>query len=243
MPFELRTMGPGPVGTGAWSYYHLPGLEKAGIFHGFMTRTSDAILRDAAGRAAFMAAFSAKDMIVLDQEHGDAVHVIAAGERPRAGDGLVVLEPGVIGVIKTADCLPVILCSPDYPACAVVHAGWRGTAQRISRRALAAMAGLGVKTASIRALIGPGIGPCCYNVGEDVIAAFKAAGISDEVFARRGDVTFLDLKKANRQILTAEGVHEIDDANLCTSCRRALFFSARRDAQAGRQITFVLIKG
>ena len=96
---------------------------------------------------------------------------------------------------------------------------------------------------SIGALIGPGIGPCCYNVGEDVVAAFRAAGISDEVFARRGRLTFLDLKKANRQILIREGVHEIDDANLCTSCGRALFFSARRDAQAGRQIKFVLIKG
>ncbi len=243
MPFELRTIGPGPGGAGAWSYYHLPGPEKAGILHGFMTRTSDAILRDVDGRAAFMAAFSAKDMIILDQEHGDAVQVIAAGERPRTGDGLVVLEPGVIGVIKTADCLPVILYAPDYPACAIVHAGWRGTALRISRQAVAAMVGLGVAAASMRALIGPGIGPCCYNVGEDVIAAFKAAGNSDEVFARRGDLTFLDLKKANRQILMAEGIHDIDDANLCTSCRKALFFSARRDGQRGRQINFVLIKG
>jgi len=243
MPFELRTIGPGPAGAGAWSYYHVTGPEKGGILHGFMTRTSDAILRDADRRAAFMAALSAKDMIILDQEHGDAVQVIAAGERPRAGDGLVVLEPGVIGVIKTADCLPVILYAPDYPACAIVHAGWRGTALRISRQAVAAMVGLGVAAASMRALIGPGIGPCCYNVGEDVVAAFKDAGISDEVFARRGDLTFLDLKKANRQVLMAEGVHDIDDVNLCTSCRKALFFSARRDGRIGRQINFVLIKG
>ena len=236
MPFELKM-------TGAWSYYHVPGLENAGIVHGFMTRTSDSILRDAGRRAAFMAAFSAKEMIVLDQEHGDAVQTITAGERPRTGDGLVLLEPGVIGVIKTADCLPVILCAPGYPVCAVVHAGWRGTALLIVRKAVAAMVGLGVPAASIGALIGPGIGPCCYNVGEDVVLAFKAAGISDKVFARRGELTFLDLKKANRQILMAEGVHDIDDANLCTSCRGALFFSARRDGQAGRQMNFVLIKG
>ena len=145
MPFELENDRPRTAGAGAWSYCHVPGLEKAGIVHGFMTRTSDAILRDAGRRAAFMAALSAKDMIILDQEHGDAVHVIAAGERPRAGDGLVLLEPGVIGVIKTADCLPVILYAPDYPACAIVHAGWRGTALRISRKAVAAMVGLGVR--------------------------------------------------------------------------------------------------
>jgi YfiH family protein len=243
MPFEVRTIGPGPAGADAWSYYHVPGPEKAGIVCGFMTRTSDAILHDAKGRAAFMAAFSAKEMIILDQEHGDTVHIITAGERPRAGDGLVLVEPGVIGVIKTADCLPVILYAPGYPACAIVHAGWRGTALLISRKAVAAMVGLGIATASMRALIGPGIGPCCYNVGEDVVAAFKAAGISDEVFARRGDLTFLDLKEANRRILTAEGVHDIDDANLCTSCRKDLFFSARRGRQRGRQINFALIKG
>jgi hypothetical protein len=208
-----------------------------------MTRTSDAILRDAGRRAAFMAALCAKDMVILDQEHGDAVHVIAAGERPRTGDGLVLLEPGVIGVIKTADCLPVILCAPDYPACAIVHAGWRGTAQLIARKAVAAMVGLGVPAASMSAIIGPGIGPCCYNVGENVAAAFKAAGIGDEVFARRGELTFLDLKEANRRILMAEGVHDVDDANLCTSCRKDLFFSARRDGgQQGRQMNFVLVK-
>ena len=82
-----------------------------------------------------MAALCAKDLVVLDQEHGDAVHVITAGERPRTGDGLVLLEPGMIGVIKTADCLPVILYAPGYPACAIVHAGWRGTALLISRKA------------------------------------------------------------------------------------------------------------
>ncbi len=236
MPFELKTIGD-------WSYYHDPGLEKMGIAHGFMTRTSDAILRDAGRRAAFMAALGAKEMIVLDQEHGDAVHVIAAGERPLTGDGLVVVEPCVIGVIKTADCLPVILCAPGQPACAVVHAGWRGTAQLIVHKAVAAMAGLGVAASSIRALIGPGIGLCCYNVGEDVRTAFGAAGIDDGVFTERDGLSFLDLKEANRRILIAEGVRHIDDAGLCTSCRRDLFFSARRDARAGRQITFALIKG
>jgi YfiH family protein len=181
-------------------------------------------------------------MVVLDQQHGDVVQVIASGERPRAGDGLLLLEPGVIGVIKTADCLPVILYAPHYPACAVVHAGWRGTALLIGRKAVAAMVGLGMKAGSIGALIGPGIGPCCYNVGEDVVAALHASGISDEVFVRKSGVAFLDLKKANRQVLMGEGVRDIEDVDLCASCRRDLFFSARRGRQAGRQITFALIK-
>ena len=60
MPFELRTVGPGVAGAGAWSCYRVPGPEKAGILHGFMTRDSDAILRDARGRAAFMTPFPRK---------------------------------------------------------------------------------------------------------------------------------------------------------------------------------------
>ncbi len=228
-------------GGNAWSCLRSPELEKAGIGHGFMTRNSNALLDDPAQRKAFVEAFSAKAMVVMDQEHGDAVHVVASGERPRAGDGLVLVEPGIIGVIKTADCLPIILCAPDSRICAVVHAGWRGTARLISGKAAAAMVRLGVQARSIRALIGPGIGPCCYNVGEDVAAAFNAVGISDDVFERREGALFLDLKKANREILMGEGVSDIDDVSLCTSCSNDLFFSARREGQPGRQITFALI--
>ncbi|MGD0229002.1 MAG: polyphenol oxidase family protein [Syntrophorhabdales bacterium] len=233
---ELKTVGP-------WSYFHFPALRDAGIIHGFMTRTSDGILRDAGPRDAFIAALSASGMIVLDQEHKDVVHVITAGERPRRGDGLVLLAAGLIGVVKTADCLPVILSAPDYPACAIVHAGWRGTALKIARKAVRALAAFGVRPDAIGALIGPGIGPCCYNVGEDVVAAFREAGFSDDVFMQRDGAVFLDLRKANRHLLVGEGVRDIHDVDLCTSCRGDLFHSARRDAGRGRQINFVQVRG
>ena len=242
MRFEWSTIGSGRTRPAGWSCLRAPELEKAGISHGFMTRPSDSILRDAGRRAAFIAALSAKDMVVLDQVHGDLVQVIASNERPRTGDGLVLLEPGVIGAVKTADCVPVILYSLKYPAAAVVHAGWRGTARQIGRKAVAAIVRMGVEADSIGALIGPCIGPCCYSVGEDVAASFRDSGIGDEVFARREGVLFLDLKKANRLILMAEGVRKIDDSDLCTSCRNDLFFSARREGSSGRQLTFALIK-
>jgi copper oxidase (laccase) domain-containing protein len=101
---------------------------------------------------------------------------------------------------------------------------------------------MGAKPDHLGVLIGPGIGPCCYNVGEDVALAFRNAGFSEEIFEQRGGATFLDLKKANRRLAEAEGVREIDDVGLCTACRRDLFFSARRDKPAGRQINFVLLK-
>ena len=182
-------------------------------------------------------------MIVLDQEHGDAVHVIAAGERPRTGDGLVLLEPGVIGVIKTADCLPVILYAPDYPACAIVHAGWRGTALRISRQAVAAMVGLGVPAASIGRSSDPASARVAITWEKTSSLPSEAAGISDEVFDKKGRPHLSRSEESEPPDPYGEGIHDIDDANLCTSCRKALFFSARRDGQVGRQINFVLIKG
>jgi hypothetical protein len=232
--FELKT-------TGSWSYFHVPALERAGIVHGFMTRSSDSILSSPEEERDFARALGARTMVSLRQEHGDVVHVIENGERPWEGDGLIVAEPGVLAVIKTADCIPVIIYAPDGALAAVVHAGWRGTAVNITGKAIRRLAAMGVKPDRLGVLIGPGIEPCCYNVGEDVVRAFCNAGFSEDIFERRGASTFLDLKKANRRLAEAEGVREIHDVGLCTACRRDLFFSARRDKVQGRQLNFVLL--
>lgn len=236
MQFELIEVGP-------WSYYHFPSLTRAGVVHGFMTKSSDPIINDPQQRQEFIRVIGGTAIIIMQQEHGDSVHLIEKGERPGAGDGLVLLEKGVAGVIKTADCLPVILYDVDYPVAAVVHAGWRGTVQKIARKAAGMMIGMGVPPARINALIGPGIGPCCYNVGEDVVSAFQQEGFSARIFEKRGSSTFLDLRRANRELLENEGIGTIYNMNLCTSCRQDLFFSARRDSHKGRQISFVLLKG
>ncbi len=235
MQYELREIAGFP-------YFGFAALDEAGIAAGFMTRPSDAILSDAARRPAFIAALGAKEIVVLNQVHGADVHVIEAGARPAVGDGLVLFEPGVIGVIKTADCLPVILYAQDGSACAVVHAGWRGTAARIAAKAVAAMTGRGIAPGMIGAIIGPGIGRCCYNIGTDAAAAFRGAGFGDSIFEERDGVTFLDLRQANREALASAGVGRIDDVDLCTSCRTDLFFSARRDGQPGRMVNFAMVK-
>jgi polyphenol oxidase len=234
--FELKIKGP-------WSYFHVPALERAGIVHGFMTRSSDSILSSREEEKDFARALGAKAMVSLRQEHGDVVHVIENGERPREGDGLIVTEPAVLAVIKTADCIPVIIYARDGAIAAVVHAGWRGTAANITGKALRRLAAMGAKPDQLGVLIGPGIGPCCYNVGEDVAIAFRGAGFAEDIFEGRGSSTFLDLKKANRRLAEAEGVREIHDVGLCTACKRDLFFSARRDKLQGRQINFVLLNG
>ena len=226
---------------GEWSYFHLPDLERSGFFHGFVTRPPAS-----AGRAdvrSALRAFGFEKHVLMDQEHGDEVHVIADGERPAAGDGLVLVEKHVAGIIKTADCLPVILYSTSSPVAAIVHAGWRGTVRGIATKAVRQMKALGAEPGHIGALIGPGIGPCCYQVQEDVAGIFREAGFDSPVIAKRDGALFLDLKRANEQMLREEGVTDILDVGLCTFCREDLFCSARRDKGNGRQINFVLIRG
>ncbi|HEY8502417.1 MAG TPA: polyphenol oxidase family protein, partial [Solirubrobacterales bacterium] len=140
-------------------------------------------------------------------------------ELPEA-DGHVVRKPGLAPMVLVADCLPVALYGPK--GLAMVHAGWRGLAGGIIGAAAAA-----VEAES--AAIGPGIGPCCYEVGEEVLGAFADL---DGVAEGR----MLDLPEVARRQLARAGVGRIESAGLCTSCEEELFFSHRRDhRRTGRQ--------
>ncbi len=149
-------------------------------------------------------------------------------------DGQVVGESGVAGLVFTADCLPVALRGSG--GVAMVHCGWRGLAAGILGKGAAAVG-------ATSAAIGPGIGPCCYEVGPEVLAAFAhldggiaadgpISGDMDPKSAHR----HLDLVEVARRLLTEAGVGRVETAGLCTSCEAELFFSHRRDAgTTGRQ--------
>ncbi len=232
MKFELRKKGD-------WSYYYMPWLEQRGIAHGFFTGLTPSHRMEGQQRQDFLDAFSLRDLVIMAQEHGDRVHVVEKGERPTSGDGIILREKGVAGIIKTADCLPVILAEPDHPMVAVVHAGWRGTALRIVGKAVARMAELGVERKKIVALLGPAIGPCCYEIQKDVRDIFIREGFSSRVVREEKGRLTLDIKEANREALGAEGVETIFDAGLCTLCTGGLFHSFRGGEPDKRQINFV----
>lgn len=144
-----------------------------------------------------------------------------AGAALRKVDAHTTASPGLGLLVLVADCLPVALVSPRRVA--MVHAGWRGLAGGILERAL------GHFEEPPAAVIGPGIGPCCYEVGEEVLARF--ADVPDASEGR-----MLDLKAVARHRLEADGVRRVEDVALCTSCRGDLFFSHRRDdGITGRQ--------
>ncbi len=141
------------------------------------------------------------------------------------GDGHVTSEPGLAALVFVADCLPLALAGPR--GVAMLHCGWRGLAAGIVARGATAVG-------ATDAAIGPGIGPCCYEVGGEVLDAF--AGLGDGI-ASGGK---LDLAEVARRLLHEAGVERIETAGLCTSCEAELFFSHRRDAgRTGRQAGLV----
>lgn len=150
----------------------------------------------------------------------------ADAPNPKA-DGQVTADAELTPLVQVADCLPVALAGED--GVAMLHCGWRGLAAGIVER------GVG-EVRALAAAIGPGIGPCCYEVGDEVLEAF--AGLGEGV----ADGRMLDLAEVARRQLAGAGVSAVESSGLCTSCESELFFSHRRDAgHTGRQAGLVWI--
>jgi polyphenol oxidase len=162
------------------------------------------------------------------QVHSNRVVRASAGARGERADGLWTDEPGLPILAISADCLPIALVRVNgkAPAVAVVHAGWRGLLEGIVASGVEA---LGAGT--VAAAIGPAIGPCCYEVGEEVAAPFCRRFGEDVVRDGR-----LDLWTSAERALRAAGVAQVERFDRCTACEPETFFSHRRDAgTTGRQ--------
>jgi purine-nucleoside/S-methyl-5'-thioadenosine phosphorylase / adenosine deaminase len=183
----------------------------------------------------------------LATHHGRPRYAFAAGDAanayleasPPEADGHVVSERGLVPLVFVADCLPVALSGPG--GVAMLHCGWRGLAAGIVAAGATAVR-------ATDAAIGPGIGPCCYEVGPEVLDAFTGLddGAEGPVSRVGGDLSAdrrLDLAAVARRLLRGAGVERIESAGLCTSCEAGLFFSHRRDdGRTGRQAGLVWIE-
>jgi YfiH family protein len=187
------------------------------------------------------------------------------------GDGLITSAAGVLLAVKVADCLPVIVADRRRRAVGIFHAGWRGTVQRIVEKGIGEMRRqLGCDPADLVAAIGPGIGACCYEIGEEVENEFDSQfAYSKELFEDVFDSwslktkypmlflnqrapghgepamsRHLDLVKANWCQLLDAGVpgENIESINLCTACHTDLFFSYRKEHVTGRMLAVVGIR-
>ncbi len=201
-------------------------------------------------------------LATLRQIHSDLIREASpAGAAQRAalaGDGITTDQPGLLLAIQTADCIPILIVDPVNHAVAAFHAGWRGTVRRIVEKGVGLMRlRYGSDPAKLLAAIGPGIGPCCYAVGEEVISEFTsqfayAPKLFREVYdldpikekypmlfltarapghSNLGPQTHLDLFEANRRQLLDAGIKakNIWLSGECTACSTGKYFSHRAE--------------
>jgi hypothetical protein len=209
---------------------------------GFTGAPDPAAVRGARSRFLEGAGADPAAAAAVRQVHGARVLAAGPAERGRGGldpggslgeaDGILTAEAGLPLLVLSADCVVAALATSDGRALSVFHAGWRGAAAGIAGAAVAALAERsGAPPGAMRAVLGPAIGPCCYEVGEEVAAAFPG-------FLRpgRGERPHLDLPGAVRGALAAAGVPEgaVAGAGECTLCGRGWFSHRRGDG--GRQM-------
>lgn len=180
--------------------------------------------------------FSTGDLVSPYQVHGHRVAAVDASDRGRVipeTDALVTDAPDVLLMLRFADCTPIWLYDSVRGAIGLVHAGWRGTVAGTVREAVRAMqSAFGCRPADLTAAIGPAIGPCCYEVGEDVASAFRAqfGKTASQFLAPQENAKWhLDLWAANRYHLTQAGVERVEVAKVCTACHTGEWFSHRAD--------------
>lgn len=259
------------TGTGSSGYVKVPGFSHGvkGLIHAFSTRPDPAHaegssnLEDSAGiRPIFreippifltdilMATGGEKCAIyTVQQVHSNGILYLwrrqSRYDTPVEADGLVTNQKGLLLGVKTADCLPVLLVDPEAGCVAAVHAGWRGTVKGIAGNAVESMISQGrSEPQRIRAVLGPAIGPCCYEVGPEVIDKVRDA-LPKRWKEAVVDQKRLSLAAANRLMLEEAGLSpdRIFEVELCTCCNRDLFHSYRRDgSEAGRQIALIGLK-
>lgn len=215
-------------------------------------------------------------LVTLRQIHSSVLVLGGAGDADRQapwnGDGLMTDEPGLLLGVQTADCIPVLVADRKRRVVAAFHAGWRGTVKRIVEAGVGRMRlEFGCRPEDLTAAIGPGIGACCYAVGDEVVSSFTSQfAYADELFhevydtdpvrtkypmlfltqrapghSNIGPSLHVDLVEANRRQLLAAGLKpkSIHVTGGCTGCHRELFFSHRASqGHAGRMMSVIGIR-
>jgi YfiH family protein len=196
-------------------------------------------------RLAAAGGFEWARLYTAKQVHGARVALVVEGTLPdrvaeTEADVVVTALPGAVVGVYTADCVP-ILVADDEGRVAAAHAGGRGTVAGVANAAVEALVSIGARRERLRAALGPSICAHCFEVGEEVAAAFDALSPSAVIRHDDGKKPHVDLWEANRLVLAAAGVREIDAAPRCTMCEPERFFSFRRDGGGiGQHLSFVV---
>ena len=211
-------------------------LSALGLKHGFTTR-SLGNMKDAARRREAAERLDLSAPLVLKQVHETVIRDASMENAGLEGDGWLVSKPEITVGVYVADCVPLYLWSDDGKAAGVFHAGWRGTAKKMARAAVAAFRDrLGVSASGLSAATGPHIGACCYKVGPELEKDFPQSSL-----IRRDGALYLDLSAETRRQLLEAGVpaEKIGAAPPCTASNPKDYFSFRRDKQDARLLALL----
>ncbi|NLI90758.1 MAG: peptidoglycan editing factor PgeF [Peptococcaceae bacterium] len=249
----------------------IPGWSQMGVITAFSTRNdgisddpysslnlafhvADDPVKVLENRKVFLAGLGQplEKCVAAQQVHG--VNVISVSERD-LGRGMSELESAIpecdgmvtqdnIGLMGFfADCVPLYFYHPQINMVGLAHAGWKGTASNIVTKIMEKITAAGGSAKDCFAAIGPCIGSCCYEIGEDVAQIFREK-FHNVIFQTSSGKYRLDLVKANLELFLKEGIlpENISIANLCTSCQSELFYSYRREGITGRMAAFITMR-
>jgi len=237
-------------------FYQFEGLDGAGLTHAILTRlggvsqgpfatlnlghtVGDDLNAVQENHRRVFALFGVERGQVVSPYQVHSAHIRFVG-REHGGtvqngtDGLLTTSPGLMLLFRFADCVPLLLWDPVHRAVGLAHAGWRGVAGGVVRAAVEAFVRhIGSRPEDLWAGIGPAIGPCCYQVGPEVVASVaQAFSLRPDLVHHRADGLYLDLPGVVRAELEAQGVRQIETSGICTACRTDEWFSHR--AEGGR---------
>jgi len=243
--------------------------ELENVSHGFFTRVRDdretpldfdyrkgdsELLKQSYQYATDVLGISPERIYVTNQVHGDGIQVLReipdenSVRGTEKNDAVVTDVSGVALTVLTADCVPILIADGTRRVAAAVHAGWRGTALGIAKKAVRAMTdAFGSSPGDIAAAVGPSIGPCCYQVGPEVLEAMRSAFPWADSYIKReaGGGGHLDLQGINREALIDAGLDRarVEVVSRCTACDKSLFYSYRRDGdKTGRMLSAIVLK-
>lgn len=189
-----------------------------------------------------------KKINILKQIHSDKVIIIKKTKSLHGikADGIITNVRNFPIAVKVADCIGSIVVDPEKKVLAAIHSGWRGVALKIILKAVKMMKKyFGSRSGKMVVVTSPSIGPCCYEVGHDLYKKLKKQAVFSNIFIKRKNKVFMDLQKANKNILLSAGVKKknIFTNPLCTKCNNDMFFSYRAEGKkAGRMFVVGMIK-
>ena len=193
-----------------------------------------------------------KKIIVPEQIHSTNISIFASQDNEKINkieetDGLITKDSGVILTVITGDCCPLIFADKQSGVIGIAHLGWRGSVRRMSQKMIDQMVLAGADVNSIKVVLGPSIGECCYDVDDERYYEFveEFDGYSEKIFHRRHGKLHLNLTLLNYLLLLEKGVKKenVDYFPFCTRCDKNHFFSFRRDKKQdyGEMLSFIMM--